>query len=382
MNAHDMPQNSVTASLHYDERYMEAALSYGRRGMGTTAPNPSVGAVVVVDNGNGGRIVGAGWTQPGGRPHAETVALAEAGEAARGSTLYVTLEPCSHHGKTPPCVDAIRAAGVRRVVVATVDPDSRVSGRGIEILRQAGLRVTVGICEAQALRDHLGHIRRATLGRPMVQLKMALSRDGMVGLRGPRPAVISSPESFGRAHMLRAQSDAIMIGVGTALADDPQLTCRLPGLEHRSPVRFVVDARLRLPLDSKLVRSARKVPVKVITTETAPVGPEIALRAAGIDVLRVRETLPGRIDLPAMLGLLGTMGLTRVMVEGGPTLANALLDEGLIDEALMVAGDVVIGGEGLPAFDEPVEERLWRAGLAATSTFRVGPDVMTLYQIS
>jgi diaminohydroxyphosphoribosylaminopyrimidine deaminase/5-amino-6-(5-phosphoribosylamino)uracil reductase len=381
MNAHDMPQNSVSASLHYDERYMSAALAFGRRGLGTTAPNPSVGAVVVEDNGNGGRIVGSGWTQPGGRPHAETQALAQAGEAARGATLYVTLEPCSHHGKTPPCVDAIRTAGLRRVVVATVDPDSRVSGRGIDILRQAGLRVTVGVGEQDALRDHLGHIRRSTLGRPMVQLKMALSHDGMVGLKGPRPAVISSAESFARAHMLRAQADAIMIGAGTALADDPQLTCRLPGLENRSPVRLVVDARLRLPVDSRLVRSARKVPVKVITTESAPVGPEIALRAAGVDVLRVTETSPGRIDLAAMLGLLGTMGMTRLMVEGGPTFASALLDAGLVDEALMVESGITIGEEGLPAFSEPVPDRLSRAGLSPTASWQVGPDAMTLYEL-
>ncbi len=364
-----------------DERYMIAALSYGQRGLGTTAPNPSVGAVVVADDGQGGRIIGRGWTQPGGRPHAETVALAEAGDAARGATLYVTLEPCSHHGKTPPCVEAIVAAGIGRVVIATVDPDSRVSGRGIEILRDAGLSVTVGVGERQALRAHRGHIRRTTLGRPMVQLKMALSRDGMIGLKGPRPAVISCPGAFERAHMLRAQADAIMVGVGTVLADNPQLTCRLPGLEALSPVRFVVDAYLRTPPGSRLVRTAGQVPVRVVTGEHAPLGPEIALRAEGVDVLRVKADDTGSIDLAAMLGLLGTLGITRLMVEGGPTLANALLDAGMVDEAVIVEAATVIGGEGVAAFDVPPGERLARAGLMPYDTWQVGPDRLTVYEL-
>jgi diaminohydroxyphosphoribosylaminopyrimidine deaminase/5-amino-6-(5-phosphoribosylamino)uracil reductase len=373
---HAMP----SASSSDDERFMAAALSFGRRGLGTTAPNPAVGAVVVRDDGQGPRIIGRGWTQPGGRPHAETVALAEAGHAARGATLYVTLEPCSHHGKTPPCVDAILASGVRRVVVAMVDPDSRVSGRGLDVLRGAGLSVTTGVGERAAWLAHLGHIRRVTLGRPMVQLKMALSSDGMAGLKGPRPALISSPEAFARAHMLRAQAEAIMVGVGTVLADDPQLTCRLPGLEQRSPVRVVVDAALRTPIDSRLVSSAHEVPVRVITGESAAIAPEIALRAAGVEVLRVADN-EGCIDLAAMLGLLGTLGMTRLMVEGGPTLANALLDASLVDEALIVQADITIGSEGVPAFDVPFVTRLARAGLRPVDERDVGPDRLTIFEL-
>jgi diaminohydroxyphosphoribosylaminopyrimidine deaminase/5-amino-6-(5-phosphoribosylamino)uracil reductase len=380
MTAAALPDRAAaSAPLSDDERFMAAALALGRRGLGTTSPNPAVGALVVRDDGEGPLIVGRGWTQPGGRPHAETVALAEAGEKARGATLYVTLEPCSHHGRTPPCVDAVLAAGVRRVVMAMVDPDSRVSGRGFDILRGGGVSVTVGVLERQAWRAHIGHIRRVTLGRPMVQFKMALSRDGMIGLKGPRPAVISSPEAFARAHMLRAQADAIMVGVGTVLADDPQLTCRLPGLEHRSPVRIVVDATLRTPLASRLVASASEVPVRVVTGESAPLDPELALRAAGVEVLRVADD-QGSIDLPAMLGLLGTLGMTRVMVEGGPTLANALLDAGLVDEALIVQSERIIGAEGAPAFDGPFAERMARAGLRAADERGVGPDRMTIFE--
>ena len=367
------------AAAAADRRFMAAALALGRRGLGLTSPNPAVGALVVRDGPEGPAIVGRGWTREGGRPHAETVALADAGAAARGATLYVTLEPCSHHGRTPPCADAIVAAGIVRVVAAMEDPDPRVSGRGFARLRAGGVAVETGVGLAEARRTHLGHIVRTALGRPMVELKMALSRDGMIGLKGPRPASISSPEGYGRAHMMRAQADAIMVGATTVIADDPRLTCRLPGLEHRSPHRYVIDSTLRIPLESTLVSTAREVPVTVIAAGEAPPDRERALRAAGVEVLRVDAGRDGRLDLAAALQLLGTVGATRLMVEAGPSLASALLDAGLVDQAAILEAPVTIGAEGLPAFAEAPAARMARAGLRPFDRRAIGPDLLTLY---
>src|SRR5262249_29719727 len=231
-----------------DQRYMQLALTLGRRGLGRTWPNPAVGAVVVKD----GAIVGRGWPQPGGRPHAEPQALARAGEAARGATLYVTLEPCSHYGKTPPCADAVIAAGIARVVSAIEDPNPQVAGEGHRRLRAAGIAVDVGLSAAQARRAHAGHIRRIRDGRPHVMLKLAVPADAKAGLAGRRPAVSTGAPARERVHLRRAQSDAVLTGIGTVLADDPLLTCRLPGMTERSPVRVVLDSRLRLPRESQL----------------------------------------------------------------------------------------------------------------------------------
>jgi diaminohydroxyphosphoribosylaminopyrimidine deaminase/5-amino-6-(5-phosphoribosylamino)uracil reductase len=212
-----------------DNQFMRLALDIGRRGLGNTWPNPAVGAIVV----NDGAIVGRGWTQPGGRPHAETEALRQAGEAAKGSALYVTLEPCSHHGKTPPCADAIIAAGVARVISALEDPNPEVAGQGLARLRDAGIEVVTGIREDEARRAHAGHIRRIKDGRPHVTLKLAVSSDGKTGLAGRRPFQISSEQARARVHIMRAMNDAVLVGIGTALADNPLLTCRLPGLQKR-----------------------------------------------------------------------------------------------------------------------------------------------------
>ncbi len=233
-----------------DRRFMALALSLGRRGLGRTWPNPAVGAVIVKD----GVIVGRGWTQPGGRPHAEVEALRRAGEAARGATLYVTLEPCSHHGKTPPCADAVIAAGIARVVSALEDPNPEVAGEGHARLRAAGIAVEVGVGAEEARRDHAGHIRRMRDGRPHVMLKLAISADGKAGAAGRKPVAITGEAVRERVHLLRAHSDAIMVGIGTVLADDPMLTCRLPGMAKDSPVRIVADSMLRLPVHSRLVR--------------------------------------------------------------------------------------------------------------------------------
>src|SRR3984893_2143408 len=249
-----------------EARFMALALALGRRGHGRTWPNHAVGAVVARDT----VIIGRGWTQPGGRPHAETEALRRAGAAARGATLYVTLEPCSHHGKTPPCADAIVAAGVTRVVSALQDPNPEVAGHGHGRLRAAGIAVEVGLGAEQARRDHAGHLRRMRDGRTHVTLKLAVSADHRAGLAGRRPAAITGEPARARVHRLRAMNDAILVGIGTVLADDPQLTCRLPGMEAGSPVRVVLDARLRLPPGSALATSARATPVWVVSAPDAP----------------------------------------------------------------------------------------------------------------
>jgi diaminohydroxyphosphoribosylaminopyrimidine deaminase/5-amino-6-(5-phosphoribosylamino)uracil reductase len=325
---------------------MALALTLGRRGQGRTWPNPAVGAVLVKD----GAIVGRGWTQPGGRPHAEVEALRRAGAEAKGATLYVTLEPCSHFGKSPPCADAVIAAGVARVVSAIEDPNPEVAGAGHARLRAAGIAVDVGIGAEAARRDHAGHILRMREGRPHVLLKLAVSADGKAGAAGRQPFPITGQAVRDRVHLLRARSDAIMIGIGTALADDPMLTSRLPGMEAYSPVRVVLDATLRLPLDSALVRTARQTPLWMVGGIEAAAVAEQALHKQGAEVLRVPE-IDGRCDLPAVLGLLGQRGVTRLMLEGGPTLAASFLAADLVDEAVLFQSAKIIGSDGIVAFE-------------------------------
>ena len=333
-------------ALQQDARFMALALALGRRGLGRTWPNPAVGAAIVKD----GIIVGRGWTQPGGRPHAEIEALRRAGEAARGATLYVTLEPCSHYGKSPPCADAIIAGGVSRVVSALEDPNPEVAGAGHARLRAAGIAVDIGVGAEEARHDHAGHIRRMRDGRPHVILKLAVSADGKAGAPGRKPLAITGEAARERVHLLRAQSDAIMVGIGTALADDPMLTCRLPGMEKYSPVRVVLDSALRLPPGSRLARSARDVPVWAVTGGEASRAAEDALLREGVTVLRAAQS-DGRLDLAAVLKLMGARGVTRLMVEGGPTLGAALLAADLIDEAVLFQSSKVVGTDGVDALD-------------------------------
>jgi diaminohydroxyphosphoribosylaminopyrimidine deaminase / 5-amino-6-(5-phosphoribosylamino)uracil reductase len=327
-----------------DRRFMALALSLGRRGLGRTWPNPAVGAVIVKD----GLIVGRGWTQPGGRPHAEVEALQRAGAAAHGATMYVTLEPCSHHGKSPPCADAVIAAGISRVVSALEDPNPEVVGKGHARLRAARITVEIGIGAEEARRDHAGHIRRMRDGRPHVVLKLAISADGKAAAAGGKPVAITGEAVRDRVHLLRAQSDAIMIGIGTALADDPMLTCRLPGMEKTSPVRIMLDSALRLPPGSQLVRSARETPLWVVAAMDAPKAAEEALKAKGAEVLRAAASA-GRLDLAAVLKLIARRGVTRLMVEGGPTLAAALIDANLVDEAILFHSPSTVGADGIEA---------------------------------
>jgi diaminohydroxyphosphoribosylaminopyrimidine deaminase/5-amino-6-(5-phosphoribosylamino)uracil reductase len=357
-----------------DARFMALALALGRRGLGRTWPNPAVGAVVAKD----GMIVGRGWTQPGGRPHAETEALRRAGAAARGATLYVTLEPCSHHGKTPPCADAIVAAGIARVVSALVDPNPQVAGAGHWRLAEAGVVVEVGVGAEEARRAHAGHIRRVQDGRPHVMLKLAVSADGKAARSGRRPAAITGEAGRARAHLLRAQSDAVLTGIGTVVADDPLLTSRLPGV--RSPLRVVLDATLRLPLASKLVATARQVPLWVVTSEAAPRAREQALAAQGVDVARVPGA-DGKLDLAAVVKLLAQRGITRLMVESGPILAAAFLRADLVDEAMLFRSPAIIGPDGIDALDGlPLSALTQSPRLNAIDRETVGADTVETFE--
>jgi diaminohydroxyphosphoribosylaminopyrimidine deaminase/5-amino-6-(5-phosphoribosylamino)uracil reductase len=353
---------------------MRSALALGRRALGSTWPNPAVGCVIVRSEAEGPRIVGRGWTQPGGRPHAETQGLLQAGPLARGATAYVTLEPCSHHGRTGPCADALARAGVARVVGAIRDPDPRVSGRGFHMLRSFGLAVHEGTCQEEAGDANLGHFTRILRGRPTVTLKMALSADRKLAGSGGRPVRITGPEATARVHLLRSQSDAVAIGIGTALSDDPLLTVRLPGLTASRPVRIVLDSSLRLPPASRLVAGARESPVWVVAEESAAPEREAALRGAGVEVLRVPGAA-GRLDLGAALRRLAGEGLTRILVEAGPTLARALAAHDLVDEAILFLSPDPIG-EGVDAFDAETRDRL-RVRLPRLATRPAGRDMMT-----
>lgn len=335
----------------HDDPLMAVALAIGRRELGHTWPNPAVGALIVRETDAGPVIIGRGWTAKGGRPHAEPQALEQAGEGARGATLYVTLEPCSHHGGTPPCVNAVRAAGISRVVAAIEDPDFRVAGRGFSILREAGIQVDVGVGAQEARHTHAGHIRRVTEGRPHVMLKLAVSADGKVGLAGRRPTSITGEAAQRRVHMLRATHDAVLTGIGTILSDDPLLTCRLPGMSHRSPLRIVLDSNLRLAPTSALARSLSTAPVWVITTEDAPAAAEAMLTAMGAEVMRVRRWTDGGVDLNEALKLLALRGITRLMVEAGPRLAAAFLQERLVDEADIFEAPLQLGSGALDALE-------------------------------
>ena len=314
----------------FDNRMMAIALAMAERGIGRTAPNPSVGAVIVDET--TGEVISRGWTQPGGRPHAETEAIARAGERARGATIYVTLEPCSHHGKTAPCAEAIIAAGLKRAVCAILDPDPRVSGRGMRMLRAAGVQVTRGVLAERAHRVTRGHILRVTERRPLVQLKLALGLDGSVprGEAG-RPVWATGADARAHGHLLRARADAILVGSGTVGDDDPELTCRLPGMADRSPVRVVLAGRQLPALATKLVQTARRTPVWVFAGADADAAATAALAAHGCRILPV-TAMDGRPWLPAVCEALVAEGTTRLLVEGGPTLWRGFAMAGLVDE--------------------------------------------------
>ncbi len=366
----------MTLAEETDARFMGAALALGRRGLGLTAPNPSVGSIVVRD----GVVVGRGCTAPGGRPHGEPAALVQAGAAAVGATLYVTLEPCSHHGVTPPCCEAIVAAGIRRLVYALDDPNPAVAGRGAAYCRNAGLDVVGGIGAVAARRDHLGHVLRMTVRRPAVTLKLAQTADGFVagGAHDPRLA-ITGVAANGAVHVMRAMHDAIMVGIGTALADDPLMTVRLPGLKAK-PLRVVLDGALRLTPASRLVQTAAEAPILVLTrAENLASG---ALRGIdGLDFAAVRAAPSGRLDLADALRVLAERGVTRVFSEGGPTLGSALVAEGLADDVLLFRAPRPLGHEGVPALSAAAWNRVGDpAFYRLTADCTVGVDRLQHYE--
>lgn len=360
-------------SAEDDRRHMRHALGLGARGLGNTWPNPAVGCVIV----QGSRIVGRGWTQPGGRPHAETMALAQAGAAARGATAYVTLEPCAHHGKTPPCAEALIAAGVARVVSALHDPDPRVAGQGHALLRRAGIAVTEGV-EAEAARvAHAGFLRRVTEGLPALTLKLATTLDGRIATASGESRWITGPEARRHVHALRLAHDAVLVGAGTARADDPDLTVRGLGAAHQ-PVRIVIDTFLSLPPDSRLGRSAGTSPVWLCHGPEAPDLARAAWLARGARLIACAMAPDGRVDATDALRQLAAAGLTRILCEGGGQLAAALVRAGLVTEIVAYAAGKLIGDEGRAALGP-----LHLAELAAAPSFRLadtsvlGEDTMS-----
>ncbi|MBX9752413.1 MAG: bifunctional diaminohydroxyphosphoribosylaminopyrimidine deaminase/5-amino-6-(5-phosphoribosylamino)uracil reductase RibD [Roseococcus sp.] len=362
-----------------DQAHMRAALQLAARGLGNTWPNPAVGCVLVKH----GTVIARGWTQPGGRPHAETQALDRAGEAARGATAYVTLEPCSHHGRTPPCCDALIRAGVSRVVVALRDPDARVDGRGLARLRAAGITVEEGLLGAEAATLNAGFIRRITQGLPLVTLKLASTLDGRIATSTGESRWITGPGARRAVHALRARHDAVMVGSGTVLADDPDLTCRIAGMDPVPMLRVIADARLRTPPSARLVREARLQPSWLLTGaghRPSALAPYIE---SGVEVVTIRrapktqEGGGGLLPRP-MLAALAARGVTRVLVEGGAGLAAALLRTGLVDRLVWFHAPGTMGAEGLASLGP-----LGVAALSAMPRFRleatraVGEDVMS-----
>lgn len=353
-----------------DRRFMAAAIRLSRKHSGLTSTNPSVATLIVRDDGEGPVIVGRGVTAVGGRPHAEPEALAEAGDKARGATAYVTLEPCAHHGRTPPCANALVTAGISRVVGGASDPDSRVSGRGYAILRQAGIEVAEGVLAEEAADAMAGYLTRSLKKRPEVTLKLALSQDGMIGRPGEGQVAITGEVARRQVHMMRATSDAILIGVRTAIEDDPELTVRLPGLSGRSPARIVLDPTARLPPTSRLVLTARHVPLLIASCADADPIRKAQLEQAGCRMLAA-ETFEGRVALPELLEDLAANGMSTLLVEGGAATAKYFLDEGLVDRIVLFRGAVVIGEGGLAA---PVDEDHMPAGFHLMRKAGYGDD--------
>lgn len=370
----------------FDHAMMGIALRMARRGLGQTAPNPSVGAVIADEQ--TGEVIARAVTAPGGRPHAEPIAIAMAGARARGKTMYVTLEPCSHHGRTPPCSDAVAAAGLSRVVVALTDPDPRVSGRGLSQLRAAGIAVTRGVRAEEAHWLTRGHIVRVTERRPFVQLKVALGSDGNVprGQAG-QPVFVTGEVARAAGHLMRAEADAILIGHGTLRDDDPDLTCRLPGLAHRSPIRIVMATDLTGVELSRLVRTARSVPVRLMTTaRAADHRPDVmaALAGAGVTVDAVRA-VGDRIWLPSVLERLAELGITRLLVEGGPSVWHSFARHGLYDEVVLFrarqsSGEGSLEPVSIASAAADLEREAGVANLSLTLHRNLGRDDMLVFR--
>jgi diaminohydroxyphosphoribosylaminopyrimidine deaminase/5-amino-6-(5-phosphoribosylamino)uracil reductase len=347
---------------------MDYALRLGRRALGTTAENPPVGCVIVKDD----KVLGVGGTQPGGRPHAETEALKMAGAGAKGATAYVTLEPCAHHGRTGPCAEALVKAGIARVVTAIEDPDPRVSGGGNAILKAAGITIESGLCADKAKRDLAGFLTRMEKKRPFVILKIGVSADGKIAAGPGQRTDITGLEVRNRVHLMRAQSDAILVGLSTVLIDDPDLTCRLPGMEARSPIRIVADTRLSIPSKAKLVKTAEQIPVWILSTRKGGV-------SAGITVIDCKQTPAGWVDFTDAVEVLAERGINRLLVEGGSHVSQSLLEADLVDEVQLFQSPIVIGPQGIDAIaDTPLSALEKR--FKPTQKEVLGTDTLTVYE--
>ncbi|QDC11644.1 bifunctional diaminohydroxyphosphoribosylaminopyrimidine deaminase/5-amino-6-(5-phosphoribosylamino)uracil reductase RibD [Oceanicola sp. D3] len=354
---------------------MARALSLGARGLGQVWPNPAVGCVIVKDQ----RVVGRGWTQPGGRPHAEVMALRQAGAAARGATAYVTLEPCAHHGKTPPCSEALIEAGVARVVAALQDPDPRTAGQGMDRLREAGIRCETNVMAQAAQRAHTGFFSRVQHGRPQLTLKLASSFDGRIATASGESKWITGPAARHAVQGLRASHDAVLVGAGTARADDPALTLRGYG-ERRPPVRVVVSRRLDVPTDGQLARTAHEQPLWLCHGADAPEARKAEWAALGAELIEVPPGADRHPDPVAMLELLGTRGLTRVLCEGGGMLAASLMGAGLVDRLIGFTAGLVLGAEGQPSFGPLGLSNLSEAvRYVLEEEQKIGPDLMATW---
>jgi len=375
MQATHAQTTATTSGTAIDgHHHMQAALALARRGLGATWPNPSVGCILV----RNGRVVGRGTTAPGGRPHAETIALAMAGPAAQGATAYVTLEPCSHHGQTPPCADALIAAGITRVVIAAPDPDPRVNGAGLARLRAAGIEVITGLLAVEADSQQAGFLSRIRNGRPMVTLKLATTLDGRIATSTGASQWITGPDARRAAHALRGRHDAVMVGIGTVLADDPDLTCRIPGFRRTPLIRIILDSTLRTPPTARLITTAAETPTWIIHGSNASTSRQVPLQQSGV---RLIPTHTPRVDLPAALQALGAAGLTRVLAEGGAGVAAALAAAGLVDRIAWFHAPTLIGGDGLPAvqpFGTATLDGMPR--FTRTSARTLGDDMLTELQ--
>ncbi|MCH8238991.1 MAG: bifunctional diaminohydroxyphosphoribosylaminopyrimidine deaminase/5-amino-6-(5-phosphoribosylamino)uracil reductase RibD [Proteobacteria bacterium] len=363
-----------------DETFMQGALALARRGLGRSWPNPAVGAVIVRP-GDGSEIISRGWTRPGGRPHAERVALDKAGARARGCTLYVTLEPCAHHGQTPPCTDAIIKAGIARVVCSAADPDPRVFGKGIANLRAAGIEIAEGVLAADGRHLSLGHRLRITQHRPLVQLKLAVGADGLIAKGDGAPVWTTGEQARAHGHLLRARADAILVGRGTVAADDPALTCRLPGMAERSPVRIVLDSHLSLGDKTKLMASLNDAPLWVCCSEAVEEKLVQTLIDKGAQVIPCASSRQGGLDPHGVLTALGERGITRLLIEGGPHISQSFWSANLVDEVYVYQGPEPVGAGGLDALARDGLKALQEAtSFAASPARKLGGDTLTVYR--
>jgi diaminohydroxyphosphoribosylaminopyrimidine deaminase/5-amino-6-(5-phosphoribosylamino)uracil reductase len=368
-----------SVDAEFDRRVMAAALRIGRRNLGQTHPNPAVGCILVQTVGNDRIVVGQGWTAVGGRPHAEAAALADAGPAAKGATAYVTLEPCAHQGRAGPCADALIAAGVSRVVSAMVDPDPRTAGDGHAKLEAAGISVTTNVLAAEAARAHSGHIARVAKGRPHVTLKLAVSADGMIGRREGERMIVTGKPAFNAVQIMRTEFDAVLVGIGTVLVDDPLLTVRLPGLGRRSPVRVILDKDARLPPTARLLQSTGEAPLLIYVGSDAPAERVAALTAAGAEVAVV-DAGSGGLNLAEVLTDLAHRGITRVLTEGGAQVASSFVSADLLDEVVLFRAAVVVGPDGVRALGGMALSAIERSPrYLQVEAGTVGDDVMRRY---